>query len=190
MGSVTSLRQRARLRAEPDAVASELDDLAALYAAHHEFVWRVLANLGVPPSGLEDAVQDVFLVLHRRSGEFEDRGIVRGLLFGIARRVARQHRRVAARPERLAAVPPPADPPAPDEALARRQAAALVESFLAELDEDKRVVFVMADVEGMPMPEIAALLGIKLNTAYSRLRLARHRFQLAIGEHNRMAGLS
>ena len=74
-----SLQERARAR-EPDPA---LADLAALYAAHHEFVWRVLVNLGVPRSAVEDAVQDVFLVMHRRRDELEDRGAPRGLLFGI-----------------------------------------------------------------------------------------------------------
>lgn len=164
-------------------MASELDDLATLYAAHHEFVWRVLANLGVPTAAVEDALQDVFLVMHRRRDELEDRGIARGLLFGIARRVAQTHRRKAARPERLVALPDAVTAPGPDEELARRQAAAIVASFLDELDDDRRIVFVLADVEGVPVPEIAAMLGIKLNTAYSRLRLARQQFHAAVAQH-------
>jgi RNA polymerase sigma-70 factor (ECF subfamily) len=157
-------------------------DLAALYGEHHEFVWRVLQNLGVAPAAVEDAVQDVFLVLHRRREHFDARGSLRGLLFGIARRVARQHRRVAARPQRLTPVPDLAADD-PHDAVARRQAAAIVAAFLDELDEDKRMVFVLADVEGLAMPEIAEMLGIKLNTAYSRLRLARRQFHATISRH-------
>jgi RNA polymerase sigma-70 factor (ECF subfamily) len=182
VGSVLSLRARPR----PDAPARRTlveEDLAALYAEHHEFVWRVLTNLGVPTAGVEDAVQDVFLVLHRRRDELDVRGSLRGLLFGIARRVARQHRRVAARPQRLGSVPDLAGDD-PDDAVARRQAAAIVAAFLDELDDDKRVVFVLADVEGNAMPEVAEMLGIKLNTAYSRLRAARLQFRTAISRHH------
>lgn len=188
VGSLTSLTERARARREPEAVASELGDLSALYAAHHEFVWRVLANLGVTPAAVEDAVQDVFLVMHRRKDELEDRGIARGLLFGIARRVARSHRRRAQRPERLALLPDAPAAATPDEELARRQAAAIVETFLDGLDDDRRMVFVLADVEGLPMPEIAEMLGIKLNTAYSRLRLVRQQFHAAVSRHRSQGG--
>lgn len=182
MGSVISLRDRAP-SSQPERRSLVEEDLAALYGAHHEFVWRVLLNLGVPTAVVEDAVQDVFLVLHRRRDEFDVRGSLRGLLFGIARRVARQHRRVAARPQRLTSVPDVARDD-PDEAVARRQAAAIVTAFLDELDDDKRIVFVLADVEGMAMPEVAEMLGIKLNTAYSRLRAARQQFRATISRHN------
>lgn len=153
---------------------SSWGDLAAIYAEHHDFVWRVLLGLGVPRSVVEDATQDVFLVLHRRRNELEDRGTMRGLLFGIARRVAIKHRK--SNRDALRVVPEPPPPRQPDETLARRQAAELVSSVLAQLDEDKRIVFVLAEIEGMTMPEIAELVGVKLNTAYSRLRLARQEF--------------
>jgi RNA polymerase sigma-70 factor (ECF subfamily) len=188
VGSVISLSERVRAKPEPEPGAAELDDLAALYAAHHDFVWRVLANLGVAPSAVEDAVQDVFLVMHRRRDELEDRGIARGLLFGIARRVALSHRRRARRPERLAALPEAPAAPTPDEELARRQAAAIVETFLHGLDDDRRMIFVLADVEGVPIPEIAQMLGIKLNTAYSRLRLVRQQFHAAVSRHRTPGG--
>ncbi len=186
MGSILSLRAAGRATGPTAAGTSELDDLAQAYQAHHAFVWRVLANLGVPRPAIEDAVQDVFLVLHRRRDAFDDRGLMRGLLFGIARRVARSHRRSA---QRHPAAPSRGPTPElvrsddPDEALARRQAAAIVEAFLDDLDEDKRMVFVLADIEGLAMPQIAELLGIKLNTAYSRLRLARQHFHLAVSKH-------
>jgi RNA polymerase sigma-70 factor (ECF subfamily) len=182
VGSVLNLRARARIP-EPERRTLVEEDLAALYGEHHEFVWRVLLNLGVPTAVVEDAVQDVFLVLHRRRDEFDVRGSVRGLLFGIARRVARQHRRTEARPQRLGAVSELARDD-PDDAVARRQAAAIVAAFLDELDDDKRVVFVLADVEGMAMPEVAEIVGIKLNTAYSRLRAARQQFRAAISRHH------
>jgi RNA polymerase sigma-70 factor (ECF subfamily) len=182
VGSVLRLRARAQ-SPEPERRTLVEEDLAALYGEHHEFVWRVLCNLGVPTSVVEDAVQDVFLVLHRRRDEFDVRGSLRGLLFGIARRVARQHRRLAARPQRLGQVAAPASDD-PDDAVARRQAASIVAAFLDELDDDKRMVFVLADVEGIAIPEVAELLGLKLNTAYSRLRAARQLFRATISRHH------
>ena len=80
------------------------------------------------------------------------------------------------------ALPDPRPAPAPDpEAQTRRgQAAAFVRAFLEELDPDKREVFELAELEGLPIPELAELVGINLNTAYSRLRAARQLFQRAV----------
>ncbi len=168
---------------------TSLGDLAAAYAEHHGFVWRVLLGLGVPKSAVEDATQDVFLVLHRRKDELEDRGTMRGLLFGIARRIAPRHRRALATRDALRLVPEPPPVRPPDETLARRQAAELVSTVLEQLDEDKRLVFVLADIEGLTMPEIAELLGLKLNTAYSRLRLARQEFHRRVERLRGEAGI-
>jgi RNA polymerase sigma-70 factor (ECF subfamily) len=145
-------------------------------------VWRLAGRFGVPAAALDDVVQDVFVVLHRRHHELEARGSLRALLYGVTRRVARNHRE---RPQR--ATPLTADEqahgPCPDEQLARRQAAAVLRAALDALDEDKRMAFVLADIEDMPMPEVAQCLEINLNTAYSRVRLARIFLQRAIARH-------
>ena len=78
------------------------------------------------------------------------------------------------------------DPPEPEELVARRDAAAVVERFLDTLDPEQRAVFVLAQLEGLDVPEIARTLGIKLNTAYSRLRLARRRFDRIVARHAAM----
>jgi RNA polymerase sigma-70 factor (ECF subfamily) len=154
---------------------------AEIYREHHAFVWRLTARLGVPTAAIDDAVQDVFVVLHRRRDEFVG-GSVRALLYGIARRVARDHRGRGRRETPLVA-DDVAPGPGLDEQLARRQAAAVLRAALAALDEDKRMAFVLADIEGMPMPEVAQCLEINLNTAYSRVRLARQLLQRAIARH-------
>jgi RNA polymerase sigma-70 factor (ECF subfamily) len=64
-----------------------------------------------------------------------------------------------------------------EDVLSRREAVEAVSNFLDELDEPQRQVFYLADVEGMTAPEISAALGVKLNTVYGRLRLARKRFE-------------
>jgi RNA polymerase sigma-70 factor (ECF subfamily) len=108
--------------------------------------------------------------------EFEGRAAITTWLFAIARRVAAGYRRRDLVPREplgdqfAAGTDTFAD-------LSRAEAAARVLSILAELDEDKRVVFALVELEQLPVPEVARMLDIKLNTAYSRLRLARKAFE-------------
>lgn len=174
------LRPRGALRLVP-ALPPDLD---ATYRAHADFVVRVACQLGVEPAHVEDVVHDVFLVVHRRWHEYDGRSL-RSWLYGITRRVALHHHRGRVRADarvRMAALVPTAAPD-PEERTAEQEAIAIVESFVATLPEDQRVVFVLADLEGTPMPEIADALGTNLNTLYSRLRLARRRFELHLAAH-------
>ncbi|MEX1366661.1 MAG: sigma-70 family RNA polymerase sigma factor [Nannocystaceae bacterium] len=157
---------------------------AAIYREHHGFVWRSVRRLGVPDGDVDDLVQDVFIVAHRRLAEFEGRSKLSTWLFGIAYRVVKDHRRSQqARERREADVTVPRPPTVPDRKVSRRQAAAVLDQLLGELDEDKRDVFVMAEVAKMTAPEIADTLGVKLNTVYSRLRAARTRFEEVLEQH-------
>jgi RNA polymerase sigma-70 factor (ECF subfamily) len=131
-------------------------------------------------------VQEVFVIVHRRAAVFEGRSALRTWLFGITRRVVRDHFRTQRRkPADLVADPVVADPHALDaEAqLGMRQAQALLRALLATLDDDKREVFVLAELEQLSMPEIAAALDLNVNTAYARLRAARAAFELALRRH-------
>ena len=171
-----------------DTAAPAFDDV---YAAHVGFVWRVLRTLGVPDAQIEDAVQDVFLVVHRRLAEWQGRAAITTWLFAIARRVAGAHRRRAARraakpteplSEALSDVLPDDRPGSRDPfaELSRAQAAQAVLAILDQLDDDKRVVFALVELEQLSVPEVARMLDINLNTAYSRLRLARQAFEAAV----------
>ncbi len=146
-----------------------------VYDEYFAFVWRCLRRLGVQAPALDDAVQDVFVVVHRRLGEFEQRSSLKTWLFGIAFRVAGAHRRALQR--RGEAEPVPAEladgAPGPLEVLERREGLRILDALLARLDEEKRAVFIMAEIEEMTAPEIAEALGIPVNTAYSRLHAAR-----------------
>ncbi|MCA9663774.1 MAG: RNA polymerase sigma factor [Myxococcales bacterium] len=166
--------------------------LATLYRQEFAFVWRTLRYLGVPGASVEDAAQEVFITAHRRLADFDPtRGSARSWLYGIARNTARHHHRWARRrdPQRLAAVDaevagPAADLAADPEAwIARVEIAEVVEHGLAKLDPRRREVFVLHEIEGLSAPEIAELLGIKVNTVYSRLARARTRFRAAIARH-------
>ena len=171
----------------PDAATSaDARDFVALYRAHFGFVWRILRRLGVPDEQLDDAAQEVFLVLHRRVTGLAPEVSLRSWLFGTARRVAADMRRGKHRHERrlqaLAVVEGDRPGERPGE---QAEAADFVQRFLAGLDADRRMVFVLADLEGMTAPEIAEALEVKLNTVYSRLRTARAEFERAVVEDAR-----
>src|SRR5688572_4620406 len=155
--------------------------LADVYRTHAGFVWRVLRSLGVPDEALDDLVHDVFLVVHRRLGEFDGRAAMTSWLYGIARGVAANHRRGSKRRQNhhrglgswLTLIQTSAQTKGSPTSVEAVDAADLVERFLGELDPAKREVFVLSELEGMSGVEIADALGIKVDTVYSRLRVVR-----------------
>jgi RNA polymerase sigma-70 factor (ECF subfamily) len=151
----------------------------ALYAEHFEFVWRTLRRLGVRHEDLDDAAQDVFIVFLRRRAEFRQESSCRTWLFGIASNVAHQYRRKASRRAQTTPVTDSqrAPQPSPLERASSTEALRVIDAFLASLDDSKRDVFILSELEQMSAPEIAEALGVKLNTVYSRLRAARQAFQ-------------
>jgi RNA polymerase sigma-70 factor (ECF subfamily) len=158
----------------------------ALYREHHAFVWRSLKRLGAREADVDDLVQEVFLVAHRRLAEFEGRSKLSTWLFGIAYRVLRDHRRSREAGERReAAVMPPRPPTEPDRKLSHHEAAEVLDALLARLDPDKRDVFVMAEIADMSVAEIARVLELNVNTAYTRLNAARTRFEEALAAYLR-----
>lgn len=149
-----------------------------IYAQSFDFVWRSLRRLGVPHELLDDAAQDTFIVVHRKLGELRPDASSKAWAFGIALRVARDYRR---RLRRKPTVSHDMDMAAstsagPFESTAAAQALRVLERFLGTLDDDKRAVFVLAELEEMSAPEIGEALGTGINTIYSRLRIARERF--------------
>jgi RNA polymerase sigma-70 factor (ECF subfamily) len=168
---------------------NERPDLRALYDAHIAFVWRNLRRLGVPEAQLDDAAQEVFLVVHRRWQSFDPaRAAPRTFLFGIVLRVAQNERRsLRRRSARFSANAPreqieqvAGHGAAPDELAEKREAARMLECVLAVLAEPERAIFLLVDVELMSVPEAAEALGLNLNTAYSRVRSARASFAGAL----------
>ncbi len=173
------LRPSAGARQEPES----FDDF---YARHFPFVWRCLRRLGVPAAGLDDAAQDVFLVVHRQLPGFRSESSPQTWVYGIARHVAANHQR-SRRRKQVPLVPLVAEPlhpdPGPHERAADAEAAAFVETFVAGLDDKKRGLFILAVLEEMTIPEVAAALSIPLNTAYTRLRAVRAEFERALARH-------
>ena len=175
--------------APPAAEPMAALDFDRVYEAHVRFVWRTLRRLGVRDDDCDDAVQDVFLIVHRRLGDFRPEAPVKHWLFRLAAGIARDHRRARRRkdPRQHGLIPVKANDEiadvrneGPQEAAERAAAARLIRAMLHELDEDRREVFILADLEQMTAPEIAQVLEIPLNTVYSRLRRARGDFEEAL----------
>jgi RNA polymerase sigma-70 factor (ECF subfamily) len=150
-------------------------DLAEVFDAHGAYVGRALSCLGVRERELADAIQEVFLVVHRRLAELRDPGALRSWLYAICVRKALTFRRRAARrrEDAVAELPETADGSTPHDDLERTRALAMAFAILDELDDDKRAVFVLYEVEQLPMSEVAEAVGCPLQTAYSRLYAAR-----------------
>lgn len=167
-----------------------------IYEEFFDFVWRTARRLGTPEAAAADVVQDVFLVLHRKLGDYDGLTPVKRWLLGITVRVVSDHRRRFRRKD-AHCVPPPADSagdlllastaPAPSARVEQSEAIELLERLLGELDKDKREVLVLAQLEEMSAPEIAELLGINVNTIYARLRAARREFETVYARHRARA---
>jgi RNA polymerase sigma-70 factor, ECF subfamily len=173
--------------AEPALPGAAGLDFLAVYEEHVAFVWRSARRLGVADEALEDVVQEIFLVVHRRLADFEGRSSIRTWLFGIMLRVVQEHRRARRRAEsRLerAGVDLEALPdhrrPCPLEQASRSEAAQIFQQLLEQLDDDKRAVLIMVELEEMPVPQIAEATGVNVNTVYARLRAARRELDEAV----------
>jgi len=169
-------------QADARAAALEVD---RIFREHGPFVWRALRRLGVGAGDVDDACQEVFVVVYRKLGEYEGRSQLRTWLYGIAVRVAAaQRRRAHVRREVPTDEPIGASEAAPaatpETAAAEREALALLDRALDELDDDKRAVFVLYEVEGLEMAEVAEALACPVQTAYSRLHAARKEVERAM----------
>lgn len=157
-------------------------DVTAIHHAHADFVWSTLQRFGVRDADLEDALQEVFVVVHRRLDSYDGTSKVTTWLYGIAMRVAAAFRRRAhVRREKVVdEVPEGFDHDeqslSPEELTSRKQARATLDAILDSMDLDRRAVFVMFEVEELSCDEIAAIVGIPTGTVYSRLHKARKEF--------------
>jgi RNA polymerase sigma-70 factor (ECF subfamily) len=141
----------------------------------------------VSASALEDATQDVFIIVHRRSSDFRRDSSLRTWLYGIVRNVAANHRRGLRRKGTAEPLDArwPSDAPGPSEQAQEGEAATFVQRFLERVEPKKRDVFVLAVLEEFSIPEVAEVLAIPVNTAYTRLRLVRAEFREALQRQGR-----
>lgn len=154
---------------------SRAADPAGLFDANVTFVWRSLRYFGVHEVDLADQAQEVFMIAFRKKSGFEHRSSLRTWLYGICLRVAANYRRLARhRREVLCDKTPEGESPSsPELRVDRLQARARLAAALDEIDVAQREVFVLREVEDLPMTEVAEVIGCPLQTAYSRHQAAR-----------------
>ena len=186
---IAQISEPARGTEPGHAPAMSFEDI---YEGHVDFVWRAACRLGVDSSDADDVVQEVFFTAHRRLREFEGRASVKTWLFGILHNVVQHYRRSHARKRRHLAAESPFQHPGrfpdvhatgPAESVEHAEAVSVLDGLLSILDDGKRTVFVLAEIEQMTANEIADALGIKVNTVYSRLRVARQEFEQALARY-------
>jgi RNA polymerase sigma-70 factor (ECF subfamily) len=160
----------------------------SVYRQYFDFVWSSARRFGVESESMDDLVQEVFIVIHAKLETLDKPEALRSWIYGVVRRVVSTHRR--ARRGRLGAGlavgfagEVASHEPTPLEQTETNAELQLVASLLAELDEPKREVFGLVELEGLTVPEAAEVLAIPLNTAYSRLRAARQAFEAALARH-------
>jgi RNA polymerase sigma-70 factor (ECF subfamily) len=152
----------------------------AVYDTHFAFVWRNVLNRGIPTSAVDDVVQEVFMVVHRKLPEFEGRASLRTWLSVIVRRVVADHVRKRGNGpagDPLGDEDRPSSAPGPGEALEKKAAVAMLDGLLAEMPEPQREVFLLHEVEELTGREIAEAVGANENTVFTRLRAARRIFK-------------
>jgi RNA polymerase sigma-70 factor (ECF subfamily) len=161
----------------------EVPSFRAVFDAEFSYVWNALRRLGVREADLLDQCQEVFLVVHNLLADYDPTRPIRPWLFAIAYRVASRYRSLA-RHKREVLGDEPREPvdaaPRPDEKLEGAEARALMLEAIDGIELGRRAVFILSEIEERPMPEIAEALQIPVNTAYSRLRLAREDFAAAV----------
>lgn len=158
------------------SLAESAPSFEDVFREHAPYVWRALRRLGVREADAEDVCQEVFLVVHRRLDGYHGGSTLRTWLYGICLRAASDYRKRAHRRRESPAgddLPDVRAPADQEEQLDRRRARDRLDEALDALDEAKRAVFVLYEIEGLQMPEVAAVVGCPLQTAYSRLHAAR-----------------
>jgi RNA polymerase sigma-70 factor (ECF subfamily) len=167
-----------------------LPDIGAIFDEHFDYVWTALRRLGVRESDIEDLSHEVFLKVQGRLASYDAARPIRPWLFGFAYRVAADHRRLARHRFEVFGAPVEAvDPVRPvDERIEADEERALLETALTKVDLERRAILLLHDLEEQTIPAIAKELGIPLNTAYSRLRMAREELATAITRLQRQRG--
>jgi RNA polymerase sigma-70 factor (ECF subfamily) len=173
--------------AVPAAVT--MPPFATIYEQYFDFVWRSARRLGVSDAAMDDIVQETFIVIHAKLATVRQPESLRSWIYGVVRRTVSDHRRsqrvrdasgpvLAIQHELEHAVPQ-----TPLDLTQQNDQVKLLFNLLEGLDPTKREVFMLAELEEMTAPEIASILEIPLNTAYSRLRAARQAFAQALARH-------
>jgi len=134
----------------------------------------------------EELTQETFVRAYVKIGTLRDAAKLSTWLFGVARNVARETSSSLRSKERThvriddSSVVAVSDPnPSPTEGLLNKELHGVMLDGLNKLDDDKRQVLVLYEIEGLTMREVAEVVGCPLQTAYSRLHAARDVLQAA-----------
>jgi len=171
------------MTASPPLPAAEADAFfGALFQRELSYVYRSVQRLGVPERDAQDVTHDVFVVVHRKLASYDRARPLRPWLLAIAARVAADYRRLSRnRLEQVGITTQPADGGLSQDArLEQRDARALLLEALQAVDEERRPLLIMVDLDEVNVTEAARALELPLNTAYSRLRLAREELTAAV----------
>jgi RNA polymerase sigma-70 factor (ECF subfamily) len=176
-------------RASEDAQAlarlagGDMSALGELYDRHHAAIRGFLSRATGDPDEAEDLVHSTFLAVPKAASSFDPSRPCRAWLLGIAVRMMRRHRAAGARWTRVLSrfrevLNPAADDP--ERVVSARRDLSKVEEALYGMSEAKRVVLIMAEVEGMSCEQIAEVLDIPVGTVWTRLHHARRGLTAAI----------
>jgi RNA polymerase sigma-70 factor (ECF subfamily) len=163
----------------------------AVYESMVDYVWNVVCRMGVPQADAEDVVQEVFVTVYRRLGEFEGRAQLKTWVFSIAVHLVQHYFRTHARKPGDRASAKGTEIQAlvdqqengPVHAVERREGYDALDRVLGQLDEGKRLVFVLAELEQLTLVEIGEVVGANPNTVATRLRAARQAFEKALARY-------
>lgn len=166
-------------------VSQRVPSFKDVYREYFDFVWSSARRFGVRDDAMDDVIQEVFIVIHAKLGGLEQPERLRSWIYGVVRRVASNHHRALRTRAAAGIVPSAGEETAsqeldPFERMKTNAGLELLASLLAELDEPKREVFALVELDELTVPEAADVLEIPLNTAYSRLRAARQAFDAAV----------
>jgi RNA polymerase sigma-70 factor (ECF subfamily) len=168
--------------AAPRAEFGKTLNFQDIFETEFAYVWNSARRLGVPERDLEDVSHDIFFRVYERWADYDQERPLRPWLFGFAFRVASDYRRRFSHRRELLGVDSESIDPSRDalERVIHAETLSMAQLALDGLEIERRAVFVLHEIDGCPMPEVARALSIPVNTAYSRLRLAREQFQTAL----------
>jgi len=172
----------------PAAVPTTVPSFQSVYRQYFDFVWSSVRRLGAETEAMDDLVQDVFVVIHAKLETLERPEALRSWIYGVVRRTVSMHRRAKRTRADGGLTAKPSDEvvspgPTPLERTETKAELEVLADLLSQLDEPKREVFELIELEELTAPEVAEVLGLPLNTVYSRLRAARRAFEAALARH-------
>lgn len=166
--------------ADGDAAA-----LGILFDRYHRDVYAFLSRLRGCRNDLDDLVQTTFVALPSAAGRYDGRASVRAFILGVALQHARRERRRIFRrlmlwQARVQEVDLPEAPRDPEQEAEDREGLQRITTALSRLPEAQRETLVLVQLEGLKGEEVASILGVPVNTIWTRLHHARNTLREAL----------